>query len=122
MDRRFRFSAALRSATVAVALALLSAASALAQTAPAAKVGIAYGADVSQAENLFLAVTGASASVRHDPAPERVAGDLRHDIRLRLAEAGIEIPFPQRDVRIDLAHALPVGITNERHREAIHAQ
>ena len=112
MDRRFRFSAALRSAPVAVALALLS----------AAKVGIAYGADVSQAENLFLAVTGANASVRHDPAPERVAGDLRHDIRLRLAEAGIEIPFPQRDVRIDLAHALPVGITNERHREAIHAQ
>lgn len=32
----------------------------------------------------------------------------------RLARAGIEIPFPQRDVRINVAHPLSVRMTNER--------
>lgn len=114
------------------------------------KVGIAYGSDVCQAEYLFLAGAGTHASVLKDPAPEvffedfgdsaltvvlvywveldspvaprRVASDLRHDIYRRLAKAGIEIPFPQREVRINLAHPLPVRMTNERYWEAIDAK
>lgn len=38
----------------------------------------------------------------------RVDSDLRHTIYRRLAEAGIAIPFPQRDVHLDWARPVPV--------------
>lgn len=114
------------------------------------RVGLAYGSDVSQVESLFLAAANGHANVLKDPAPEvffedfgdsaltvvlvywveldnpvgprRIASDLRHDIYRRLAEAGIEIPFPQRDVRISLAHPLPVRMTNERPWETVNGK
>ena len=38
----------------------------------------------------------------------RVDSDLRFAIEKRLADAGIAIPFPQRDVHLDLNGPLPV--------------
>lgn len=73
------------------------------------KVGIAYGTEVCQAEYLFLADAGDHASV------------LKHNIYSRLTKAGIKIPFPQRVIRINLAHPLPARMTNERYWEVIDA-
>jgi potassium efflux system protein len=41
----------------------------------------------------------------------RVDSDLRYAMEKRLAAAGIPIPFPQRDVRLDLSQPLAVRIT-----------
>ena len=109
-------------------------------------VDIAYGTDVRQAETLFLAATAEHESVLKDPAPEvffdgfgdnalkvalvywvdfdgptgprRVDSDLRHNIYGRLAESGIHIPFPQREVHVNFAH--PVSDHTTR-LEPIHA-
>ncbi|HTP66686.1 MAG TPA: mechanosensitive ion channel domain-containing protein [Geobacteraceae bacterium] len=45
-----------------------------------------------------------------------VFSDIRHRIGERLAEAGIEIPFPQRDVRLDAGKPLEIRVSRpERH-------
>jgi len=103
-------------------------------------VDIAYGTDVRRAESLFLAAAAEHDCVLEDPAPEvffdgfgdcalkvvlvywleferpkgprRVDSDLRHDIYGRLAAAGISIPFPQREVHVNLAQPLPVCTTD----------
>jgi small-conductance mechanosensitive channel len=112
-------------------------------------VGIAYGTDVRQAEALFLSAAAEHACVLTDPAPEvyldgfgdsalkvvlvywvefdgakgprRVDSDLRHDICERLATAGIAIPFPQHEVRVNIAEPVAVRSTNERHWRPAHA-
>jgi small-conductance mechanosensitive channel len=103
-------------------------------------VDIAYGTDVRQAEALFLAAAAEHACVLKDPVPEvffdgfgdhvlkvvlvywvefdgpmgprRIDSDLRHDLYVRLAEAGIDIPFPQREVHVNFAQALSVHNTS----------
>jgi small-conductance mechanosensitive channel len=40
----------------------------------------------------------------------RVDSDLRFMMEKRLAAAGISIPFPQRDVHLNLAEAVPVRV------------
>lgn len=92
-------------------------------------IGIAYGSNVRQAEALFLAAAAEHSGVLRDPVPEvffddfgdsalkatlvywvefdgplaprRVDSDLRQDIYQRLTVAGIAIPFPQRDIRVN---------------------
>ncbi len=109
-------------------------------------VDIAYGTDVGQAEALFLAVAADHPHVLRTPAPEvyfdgfgdsalkvvlvywvefdgakgprRVDSDLRHGIYQRLAAAGIEIPFPQRDVHVNFVQP---GIAKEAFPELRHA-
>ena len=96
-------------------------------------VDVAYGTDVREAETLFLAAAE-HPHVLRDPAPEvffdgfgdsalkvvlvywvefdgpkgprRVDSDLRHDIYGRLAASGISLPFPQREVHVNLAQPL----------------
>ncbi len=103
-------------------------------------VDIAYGTDVSQAEVLFLAAAAEHACVLTDPAPEvffdgfgdnalkvvlvywvefenpmsprRVDSDLRHIIYGRLAESGIHIPLPQREVYVNFAQPVSVHATS----------
>jgi small-conductance mechanosensitive channel len=103
-------------------------------------VDIAYGTDVRLAESLFMAAAEVHECVLEDPPPEvffdgfgdcalkvvlvywleferpkgprRVDSDLRHDIYGRLAAAGISIPFPQREVHVNLAQPLPVCTTD----------
>jgi len=89
-------------------------------------VGIAYGTDLEAATRVLLGVADASPKVLKTPPPEvrfedfgdsalqfalfcwieqaredlKVASDLRFAVERALREAGIEIPFPQRDVHV----------------------
>jgi potassium-dependent mechanosensitive channel len=99
-------------------------------------VGIAYGSDIKRAEQLMHEVASRHASVMTDPAPEvwftgfgesslnfelRVFSPnldeflrIRHDMLLHIdqafRDAGIEIAFPQRDIRVRAIEAvLPVA-------------
>lgn len=89
-------------------------------------VGIAYGADVKQAKNVILDVTHQHPLIVEDPAPTvtfdsfgdsslnltvrcflpnldnrlSVIHELHEAIHERLSAAGIEIPFPQRDLNV----------------------
>lgn len=90
------------------------------------QLGVAYGSDLAKVEGLLLATAISHQRILRDPAPEvffedfadsalavalvywveldgpvsprRVASDLRFQICARLAAAGIEIPFPRREV------------------------
>lgn len=90
------------------------------------KVGVAYGSDVSQVQKLMLDVAAANPQVLSTPAPSaffvnfgasaldfemRVFVDTidqrlltQHELHMALdaafTQAGIEIPFPQRDVHL----------------------
>ncbi|HEX2795901.1 MAG TPA: mechanosensitive ion channel domain-containing protein, partial [Immundisolibacter sp.] len=90
------------------------------------KVGIAYGVDTAQAQQLLLDVVRANPRLMSDPAPQvlftsfgdsalefevrayvRTLQDsvpAQHELHMAinqaLREAGIEIPFPQRDVHL----------------------
>jgi len=103
------------------------------------KVGIAYGSAVHPAAEIIVGCARDHGQVLKDPAPEvffedfadnalllalvfwvelgptlvsrRVDSDLRYAIEKRLAAAGIVIPFPQRDVRLQLGEAVPVRLT-----------
>ena len=44
--------------------------------------------------------------------PRRVDSDLRHAIGDRFAEAGIGVPFPQRDIRLEVNGPLPVQVSH----------
>jgi small-conductance mechanosensitive channel len=100
------------------------------------RIGIAYGSPVRQAADVILGCAQEHGQVLKDPAPEvyledfadnailmvlvfwvelgptltgrRVDSDLRFMMEKRLAAADIAIPFPQRDVHISVADALPV--------------
>ena len=89
-------------------------------------VGVAYGSDVAKVRETLLGVTEADSHVLHDPPPEvrledfadsallfsllvwipdarldlRVASDLRFEIEEAFRKENIEIPFPQRDIRM----------------------
>ncbi len=100
------------------------------------RIGIAYGSPVRQAADVILGCAQEHGQVLKDPPPEvyledfadnailmalvfwvelgptltgrRVDSDLRFMMEKRLAAADIAIPFPQRDVHISVADALPV--------------
>ncbi len=102
------------------------------------RIGVAYGADTRATEQLLLNAAVNHQNILKTPAPEvffedfadsallmvlvywvelgpnlvarRVDSELRHTIYLRLSEAGIAIPFPQRDIHLDLALPLPVSV------------
>lgn len=106
------------------------------------RVGIAYGSDSRAAETLLLRAASENKEVLTDPAPDvlfedfsdnavlmvlvfwvelgpnmvarKVDSDLRHSIYQQLAEAGIAIPFPQRDVHLDTASPLTVNVVDAR--------
>ncbi|HCZ17896.1 MAG TPA: mechanosensitive ion channel protein, partial [Candidatus Accumulibacter sp.] len=104
------------------------------------RIGVAYGSPVREASEIIVGCANEHAQVLKDPAPEvffedfgdnalmlllmfwvelgpqlsarRVDSDLRYAMEKRLAAAGIAIPFPKRDVHLDLSEPLPVRITH----------
>ena len=100
------------------------------------RIGIAYGSPVRDAADVVLGCAVEHGQVLKDPPPEvyledfsdnaivlvlvfwvelgektnsrRVDSDLRFMMEKRLTAAGIAIPFPQRDIRLSVADALPV--------------
>jgi potassium efflux system protein len=92
----------------------------------AVRVGVAYGTDTGRVKEVLLAVAQADADLLKDPSPEvrfddfgdssldfsllvwirnpredlRTASRLRFAIDTAFRAAGIEIPFPQRDVHV----------------------
>jgi potassium-dependent mechanosensitive channel len=96
------------------------------------RVGVAYDADPEQVRKVLLACAEQNADLLKRPAPQvifqafgessldfelrfflreidellRVSSDLRFAIKKAFAEAGIEIPYPQRDLHIRGAGAL----------------
>ncbi|MGV0952110.1 MAG: mechanosensitive ion channel domain-containing protein, partial [Azonexus sp.] len=102
------------------------------------RIGIAYGSPVRQAADVIIGCAEEHGQVLKDPAPEvyledfadnailmvlifwvelsptlsgrRVDSDLRFMMEKRLAAAEIAIPFPQRDVRIEVRNPLPVRV------------
>ena len=48
----------------------------------------------------------------------RIDSDLRFAIEKRLRTAGIDIPFPQRDIRLNVSDALPVQVVPANDRLA----
>ena len=89
-----------------------------------AKVGVAYGSDVDRVEQILLDIARAHPEIDDDPEPRvrfrsfgdsgldfellgwihqpvlrgRILHELNREIYLGFAEAGIEIPYPKRDV------------------------
>ncbi len=102
------------------------------------RIGVAYGSDTRLAASLLAQCAREHAHVLRDPIPEvffedygdsalqfvlvywvqlglqvgprRVDSDLRHAIGDRFAEAGIGVPFPQRDIRLEVNGPLPVQV------------
>jgi len=100
------------------------------------RIGIAYGSPVRKATEVIIGCAEEHGQILKDPAPEvflddfadnavllalvfwvelgpnmsarRVDSDLRFMMEKRLAAAGISIPFPQRDVHLNIAEAVPV--------------
>ncbi len=105
------------------------------------RIGIAYGSPVRQAAEIIAGCASDHGQILKDPPPEvyfedfgdnsllmvlvhwvelgpnlsarRVDSDLRYAIEKRLAAAGIPIPFPQRDVHLDVSRPLPVRLSKE---------
>lgn len=99
-------------------------------------VGIAYGADVELAEKLLLEAAQEHPRVQEEPAPFvyfdqfgdsalqlelrcvidsldyriTVLSELHHAINRKFRTAGMPIPFPQRDVHLDLQGPLEVRL------------
>ena len=102
------------------------------------RIGIAYGSPVRKVAEIIIGCAEEHGQVISDPAPEvflddfadnallmglvfwvelgpnmsgrRVDSDLRFMMEKRLAAAGISIPFPQRDVHLSVAEAVPVRV------------
>ncbi len=105
------------------------------------RVGIAYGAAVHQAAEIIGGCARDHGQILKDPPPEvyfedfgdnslllllmywvelgpdlnsrRVDSDIRFAVEKRLAAAGIPIPFPQRDVHLDVSRPLPVCLSKD---------
>lgn len=105
------------------------------------RIGIAYGSDAREAEATILKIVAEHPKILITPSPEvyfedfadsalllvviywvelvggtvarRVDSDVRHVIYQRLAEAGIGIPFPQRDIHLNLTQPVPVVLAKE---------
>jgi small-conductance mechanosensitive channel len=101
-------------------------------------VGVAYGTDLRAAAAMLAGVLDRHGLVLKNPPPQvyleefadsavnfaltywveltpesdprRVKSDLLHMIDRAFAEAGVAIPFPQRDVHLDLAGPVPVSV------------
>jgi small-conductance mechanosensitive channel len=108
------------------------------QTRQAITVGVTYGTPLRKAADVLLDVLSRHGHVLKDPGPQvyldayadssvnfalmywvemtvendsrRVKSDLLHMIDRAFDEAGIRMPFPQRDVHLDVGMALPVQI------------
>jgi small-conductance mechanosensitive channel len=104
----------------------------------AVKVGVAYGSDTRKVADTLLGTAERHGQVLKDPAPRvifedfgadglafsleywidyakgadgrLIASDLRFMVEKALAEAGIGIPFPQRDLHVDAAAPLRVEV------------
>ena len=102
------------------------------------RIGIAYGSPVRKAAEIITGCAAEHGLVLDNPTPEvfledfadsailmalifwvemtptlsgrRVDSDLRFMIDKRLAAEGIQIPFPQRDVHLSVAAAVPVRV------------
>ena len=109
------------------------------------RIGVAYGSDTRLAASLLAQCAREHAHVLRDPIPEvffedygdsalqfvlvywvqlglqvgprRVDSDLRHAIGDRFAEAGIGVPFPQRDIRLEVNGPLPVQVSHGEPRQ-----
>jgi small-conductance mechanosensitive channel len=105
-------------------------------------VGVAYGTDLRAAADLLAGVLDRHGLVLETPKPQvyleefadnavsfaltywvdlapdadprRVKSDLLHMIDRAFAEAGIAIPFPQRDVRLAVDRPVPVSVVTPR--------
>lgn len=105
-------------------------------------IGVAYGSPVRKVSDLLLEVAGRHKLVLNEPAPEVlfmdfgdnalqfalyvwlevgpgrrggniILSDLRFMIDTSFAEQGIVIPFPQRNVHLDVDSPLPVRVISE---------
>ena len=105
------------------------------------RIGVAYGSDTRATEQLLLTAAADHPSTLKTPAPEvffedfadsalimalvywvelgpklvarNVDSDLRHTIYQQLSQAGIVIPYPQRDVHLNLTSPLPVSVVEK---------
>jgi small-conductance mechanosensitive channel len=105
------------------------------------RIGIAYGAPVHEAADIIVGCAMDHGQILKDPSPEvyfedfgdnslllllmywvelgpslnsrRVDSDIRFAVEKRLAAAGIPIPFPQRDVHLDVSRPLPVCLSKD---------
>ncbi len=110
------------------------------------RIGIAYGSPVHEAADIIAGCAEDHGHVLKDPPPavffedfgdnalimalvfwvelnaslpgRRIDSDLRFAIEKRLRTAGIDIPFPQRDIRLNVSDALPVQVVPANDRLA----
>ena len=104
------------------------------------EVGIGYSSDAPQAEKVLLKIAQDSPLVKKEPAPSVIFNafgadsldfnlrafvdlpnrmmaqhQIRHEINKRFKEAGIEIPFAQRDIHINSAEGpLKINIVDDK--------
>jgi small-conductance mechanosensitive channel len=105
------------------------------------RLGVAYGSDTRKVSDTLLSVAERHGQVLKDPAPRvifedfgadalaftlefwvdyakgadsrQIASDLRFMAEKALADAGIGIPFPQRDVHLDASRPLQVEVVGQ---------
>jgi small-conductance mechanosensitive channel len=111
------------------------------------KVGVAYGSDTRKVSDTLLSVADRHGQVLKDPAPRvifedfgsdalafsleywidyakgadgrQIASDLRFMIEKALADAGIAVPFPQRDVHVDASAPLRVEVVSRAETQPV---
>lgn len=111
------------------------------------KVGVAYGSDTRKVADTLLGTAERHGQVLKDPAPRvifedfgadalafsleywidyakgadsrQIASDLRFMVEKALAEAGIAVPFPQRDVHVDAGGPLRVEVVSRAEGERL---
>jgi small-conductance mechanosensitive channel len=114
------------------------------------KVAVAYGSDTRKVADTLLAQADRHGQVLKQPPPRvifedfgadglafaleywidyskgidgrQIASDLRFMTEKALAEAGISIPFPQRDLRIDAARPLQVEVVSRAEPQLVARQ
>jgi potassium-dependent mechanosensitive channel len=111
------------------------------------KVGVAYGSDTRKVSDTLLAQAERHGQVLKTPPPQvifedfgadglqfaleywidygrgangrQIASDLRFMIEKALAEAGVSVPYPQRDVHLDAAGPLKVEVVSRAEPQAL---
>ena len=106
------------------------------------RVGVAYGSDPAQVKSLMQAAAKEHESVMHSPEPvvilddlgdsaliftlrywirigagtdgRQVDSDLRCEMLEKFKIAGIDVPFPQRDIRLSASAPLPVSVVDRQ--------